>query len=75
LGATVEITVQDNFGVERGQILKVAQSNRLCAAEVDGRQVYTDVLIVAFEVLGRDFDLTAAETPLLVSTSRSLFFL
>ena len=66
LGAGVEIAVQDNFRVKRGQILKIAQGNRLGAAAVDDRQMSADVLVIALQVFGCDCDLTAAADQMVI---------
>ncbi len=43
---------KDDFGVEDGQVLEVAQGDGLATAGVDGRQVSADVVIVTRQVLG-----------------------
>ena len=60
LGPMVEIAIQENFRVERSQILKVAQGNRLDTAAVHHRQVRIYVFVVSLQVFSLNLNLAAA---------------
>lgn len=72
LRLAIEEAIQDDFGVERGQILKIAQGDLFRAAAVDLLQVSADVFIVKCQILGGNFHLTAAGDKMMVEKTASV---
>jgi hypothetical protein len=56
----VEQPVYEDFGVERNQVLEVAQDNALGTATVHSLRVLTNALVGVRQVIGGNPDLTAA---------------
>lgn len=68
----VEQSVEDDFRVQRCQVLKIAEGDGLGAAGVNDCQVRANVVVIACKVIGRDFELAAARDKAVVNMAASL---
>src|SRR5690606_13149340 len=68
----VEQAVEDDFRVERCQVLKIAEGDGPGAAGVNDCQVRANVVVIACKVIGRNFELAAARDKAVVNMAASL---
>jgi len=61
-----EQSVEEDFGVQGGQVLEVAQGDALGAPAVDLLEMLADVLVIARQVGGGNLDLTAAGNQMVI---------